>query len=91
MCTLGAALSMFVMEKPAPLSYSIDWTHRCGTRICAEICIKPGNNETPADIERTFEDFCAAMRDTLLVKHCQDDEDIIMFNPTQRERQEGGV
>jgi hypothetical protein len=82
MCTRGAALSLFVMEKPAPLllSYSVDWTHRGGTRICAEICIKPGNNETPADIERTFEFFCDDMRDTLLVKQ-QDDDDIIRFNP----------
>ncbi len=60
------------MEKPAPQSYSIDWFHRCGTRIRAELWIEPGNNDTPADIELIFEDFCAAMRDTLLVKQPDD-------------------
>ena len=60
-------MSRAIMEKPAPQSYSMDWVNRGGTRICADIRIEPGNNDKPADIQRVFEDFCATMRDTLLV------------------------
>ena len=65
-------VSGLVMEKPAPQVYRMDWTHRRGTRICAELQIEPGNNDTQADIKLMFENFCADMRDTLLVK--QDDD-----------------
>jgi hypothetical protein len=56
----------------APLVYSMDWTHKGGTRIFAKIQIEPGNNDSQTDIKLMFEKFCDDMRDTLLVK--QDDD-----------------
>ena len=64
------------MDKPAPRSYSMDWTHRCGARICAELRIEPGNNDTPADILLMFEDFCGDMRDTLLLYIVNKEDDV---------------